>query len=259
MKNHILAIGLLLSTSTAFAAPRPDFEQKIVGGVEASIGEFPFIVSLQSASGSHFCGGSLIRKNWVLTAAHCVQGSIGRIVIGLHDRTDTKNAEIMKVKKVIAHPDYDASSTDYDFAVIELDQDSSYQPVALNSVDIQIPARDEGAPMMSTTAGWGATKEGSYGLPKTLQKVDVPLVTNEACNKSYPDKITDRMICAGYEEGGKDSCQGDSGGPLLVQNENREQILVGVVSWGYGCARPELPGVYSKVSAGFDWILKTIQ
>lgn len=259
MKNHILAMGLILSATAAFAAPKTTLEQKIVGGVEASIGEFPFIVSLQSSSGSHFCGGSLIRKNWVLTAAHCVQGTIGRIVIGLHDRTDVKNAEIMKPKQVIPHPKYDSSTTDFDYALIELDKDSNYQPITLNSSEIQIPNKGEDSQVMSTTAGWGAIKEGSYGLPKTLQKVDVPLVTAKSCNASYPTKITDRMICAGYDQGGKDSCQGDSGGPLVVENDSREQVLVGVVSWGYGCARPDLPGVYAKVNAAYSWILQTTQ
>lgn len=262
MKNHAILISLCLLATSAFAQPKATSSMKplIVGGHEASIGEFPFIVSLQSASGSHFCGGSLIKKNWVLTAAHCVQGGIGRIVIGLHDRTDTKNAEIMKTKQVIPHPQYDDSTSDWDYALIQLDHDSNFQPVAVNPVEIQIPEKGAGQPVMATTAGWGTTSEGGYSLPRLLQKVEVPLVTHAACDKAYPGQVTDRMICAGLEEGGKDSCQGDSGGPLVVEDVNTHTAyLAGVVSWGYGCARPAQYGVYSKVNAAYDWIQQTAQ
>jgi len=229
-------------------------EQKIVGGIEASIGEFPYIVSLQSSSG-HFCGGSLIRKNWVLTAAHCVKGgTIAKVVIGLHDRTNLKNAEVMKAKKIVAHPKYNSQTMDSDFALVQLDKDSAYMPVALNDVEIEIPEKADGE-ILATTAGWGTMSEGSGSLPKNLQKVEVPLVSQATCLEGYPGEVTDTMICAGFEDGGKDSCQGDSGGPLVVENDARERILVGVVSWGYGCARPNQYGVYSKVNSVKDWIL----
>jgi trypsin len=92
-----------------------------------------------------------------------------------------------------------------------------------------------------------------------LQKVDVPLVSPAMCDKGYPGEITNTMICAGLEEGGKDSCQGDSGGPLVVTDNNNQKVLVGVVSWGYGCARPGQYGVYSKVNAAYDWIMSNAQ
>lgn len=252
--SHLLVVGLIFSAGVSQAAPGK-VVGKIVGGQEASIGEFPFIVSLQSPSYGHFCGGSLIKKNWVLTAAHCVKGgTIKNVVIGLHNQKDMTNAEVIAPKRIIAHPQYDANATDYDFALIQLSRDSYHEPIDLNTAEISIP--DDGDPIMSTVAGWGTTSEGSYKLPNLLQKVDVPLVSQASCSKSYPNQITDRMICAGYAQGGKDSCQGDSGGPLVAKADDGHRYLIGVVSWGQGCARAGYPGIYSKVNFAVDWINK---
>lgn len=251
--SQALMIGLLTFTITATAQPG-QVEQKIVGGTEASIGEFPFIVSLQS--GSHFCGGSLIRKNWVLTAAHCVKGmSVKKIVVGLHDQKDLTNAEVLTPKTIIAHPLYNSRTMVYDFALIETNENSRFEPIALNPTEIAIGSDT----IMSTVAGWGTLREGSYSLPAKLQKVDVPLVSKDTCNVPYKGQIQDSMICAGYETGGKDSCQGDSGGPLIAEDANRDRYLIGVVSWGQGCARAKFFGVYAKVSSVFDWINTTAQ
>ena len=251
--KHALVIGLMTVTVSALAKPG-QIEQKIVGGVEASVGEFPFIVSLQS--GSHFCGGSLIRKNWVLTAAHCVKGgTVRKILVGLHDQKNAVNAEVLTLKTIIAHPLYNTRTMEYDYALIQTNEDSSYAPIALNPTEIGFGA-DE---IMSTVAGWGTLREGSYSLPAKLQKVDLPLVSTDECNKGYKGQIKDTMLCAGYPQGGKDSCQGDSGGPLVANDVNGDRYLIGVVSWGQGCARANYYGVYSKVSAVYDWINTTAQ
>lgn len=245
------ALALTFSLATV-QAKSGKLHSKIVGGGEASHGEFPFIVSLQTNYMGHFCGGSLIKKNWVLTAAHCVSGIIDKVVIGLHDQKNMTNVESISVKKIIPHPNYDSNTTDYDFALLELAQDSRYEPIALNTAEIDIPASN--SPIMATVAGWGATNENSYTLPNLLQKVDVPLITQQSCNNDYRGSITDRMLCAGYDRGGKDSCQGDSGGPLIANADDNQRYLIGVVSWGEGCARARKPGVYSKVSAAISWI-----
>lgn len=254
MSKRIL-VGLITAVSFSVLAGT-SFEQKIVGGVAVTKGELPFQVSIQSSSGSHFCGGSLIKPNWVLTAGHCVQGSSAmKIVVGMYNQADKKDTETFTAKKIIAHPDFNGNTLDFDYALIQLSGDSKYRPIDLNKVEIAVPEGQD--KFMVWTSGWGTTSEGSYTLPKILQKVEIPLVTQTACNAAdvYNGDITDRMICAGLPEGGKDSCQGDSGGPLFTQQASGDFSLVGVVSWGEGCARPNKYGVYSKVNVMVDWIM----
>ena len=246
-------VGKAYVEATAPAAlpvPRLAGFEKIVGGVEAAKGEFPFIVSLRGSYGGHFCGGSLIKKDWVLTAAHCVPAGIKTVVAGLYDQSQNQGVEKLAVDKVISHPDYNKQPQDYDYALVHLKTPSKFAPIALNKTEIS-------GKVDFITAGWGYTEENGE-IPNILRKVTVPFVSAETCSAAYPDSITDRMLCAGLEEGGKDSCQGDSGGPLLV-GSGAKQTLAGVVSWGEGCARPKKYGVYSKVSAAITWIESVIK
>lgn len=249
----------MTASLSTFAFADVKLGQKIVGGVEAEKGELPFQVSLQSSSGSHFCGGSLIKPNWVLTAAHCVQGSSAiKVVVGMHDQTDRTGTETFTAVKIIPHPQYSASTLDYDYALVKLSGDSTFRTAEINNEEIDLAGPEK---VMVWTSGWGTTSEGSYSLPKILNKVEIPLVTKAECNSDdvYAGDITDRMLCAGLPEGGKDSCQGDSGGPLFMKMTSGDFKIVGVVSWGIGCARPNKYGVYSKVNVMIDWIFKQIQ
>lgn len=247
--KSLAAATLLMVSLTASAKNSP----LIVGGVEATKGEFPFIVSLQNKMYGHFCGGSLIKANWILTAAHCTKGvTIETAQIGLHEMSNTTNVETFKVIKVIAHPQYNEDNMDYDYALVQIDMPSRFAPIALNTAEIDIKA---GSQIMTIAAGWGAMAETSQSVASKLQKVSVPLVDADTCTKAYSgfNAISDRMICSGYAQGGKDACQGDSGGPLVTQDATGFK-LVGVTSWGKGCARPNAYGVYSKVNAGIAWI-----
>ncbi|MEA3307339.1 MAG: serine protease, partial [Elusimicrobiota bacterium] len=171
------------------------------------------------------------------------------VMIGLHAQNVTADAEDIKQIKIVKHPKWDDDTMDYDFALIKLEKNSTYPAIKLNTV----PVKDK---VNFITAGWGTLSEGG-SVSNALMKVEVPFVSQEQCSKDYPGWVTDSMLCAGFEEGGKDACQGDSGGPLIIRNEE-STVLAGVVSWGAGCARPNQPGVYSKVSGVLDWVQETI-
>jgi trypsin len=170
-------------------------------------------------------------------------------VIGAHDRRDRGDkVEVHQAEKIIVHPKYNGITNDYDFALVKIKKESKYTPVQINRTEL------DGLNLMFTVIGWGVTREGYFRLPEKLQKVDVPNVSQKDCQASYGvDRITESMICAGYKEGLKDSCQGDSGGPM-IEYRSGVPFLVGAVSWGIGCARPEKYGVYAKVSAVQEWI-----
>merc|ERR1712086_174352 len=119
----------------------------------------------------------------------------------------------------------------------------------------------ENSKSMAVVSGWGTLKSDGK-LPDILQYVNVPLMTNADCDKTGygTSRIKPSMVCAGYAKGGKDSCQGDSGGPLVVPKSSSDDtaIIYGVVSWGAGCAEPNMPGVYARVTKFVDWIKKNM-
>jgi trypsin len=255
--SKFIFISIFVVSSFTFA-----FEQntEIVGGTDAIANEFPFQASLQYENQGHGCGGSLVASNWVLTAAHCVRGYVKEkmlVVMGLHDRSKTEVAVGFQIEEIIIHPQYGLHGLENDLALIKLQGHSVIRPIALNEDDFAVSPV---SPPKAWVSGWGMTKQGNAKLPYILQKLELPLVTKEECNKpaSYDGQIKESQLCAGFKKGGKDSCQCDSGGPLFFRSENNEFKLIGVVSYGKGCALPDKYGVYTKVSYFYDWITKTI-
>lgn len=238
---------------------------KPVNGVPAPKKSHPWQVSLGVAHianqhEAHFCGASIIDDQWILTAAHCVRGlepsdfliAAGATTLG------RKNARY-NASKVIIHPKYDKTSQDNDIALIHLRDrlltSASVRPIRLpRSIDEE-QNLVQGKYLRVT--GWGATREGGSPV-STLMMIDVPYVAREYCNdfSSYSNKVTDNMLCAGFDDfdGIKDACQGDSGGPMVAGIKGKDPVLVGIVSWGEGCARPGKYGVYSRVAVYTQWI-----
>ncbi|KAH8394902.1 hypothetical protein KR222_009436, partial [Zaprionus bogoriensis] len=233
-----------------------NIQKRIVGGQETEVHQYPWVAMLLYG-GRFYCAGSLLNDQFLLTASHCVYGfRKERISVRLleHDRKMSHLQKIdRKVAEVITHPKYNARNYDNDIAIIKLDEPVEFNEV-LHPVCMPTPGRSFKGETGIVT-GWGALKVGGP-TSDTLQEVMVPILSQEECRKSrYGNKITDNMLCGGYDEGGKDSCQGDSGGPLhIVPNGTREHQIAGVVSWGEGCAKAGYPGVYARVNRYGTWI-----
>jgi trypsin len=226
-----------------------DTTPRIVGGTQAGLNEFPAFTQLYIADGSGFvfpfCGATLISSNKVLTAAHCTIGSSASAIYALPNFYSFNDNftfdDLIQLSSKVEHPNYQADQFNNDIAVLTLSRNAS------TSTATSFALSDQLTGSAATVIGTGTTTEGGSS-PDTLRKVTVPIVSNSVCEDSYgTGSITSSMLCAGLAGGGKDSCQGDSGGPLWV-DFNGSRVQAGVVSFGDGCARPNLYGVYSRTS-----------
>ncbi|KAI5646905.1 trypsin domain-containing protein [Phthorimaea operculella] len=236
---------------------RNEGQLKVVGGTPTSRNAFPWLARLIYHK-SFGCGASLINNRYVVSAAHCIKGFMWfmfKVTFGEHDRcARLARPETRYIVKVVAH-NFTMTDLSNDISLIRLNEPVTYsytiKPVCLPGAPGRLYTGEK-----AIVSGWGATKEGGNWscIP---QEADLPVLSNEACkNTSYnATKIRDVMMCAGYPETAhKDACTGDSGGPLVTQTESRAYELIGIVSWGYGCARKGFPGVYTRVTEYLNWI-----
>jgi secreted trypsin-like serine protease len=248
LRRTIVLLAVLASLPLAPSAFAETPE--IVGGRDATR-PYPFAASLQMNDGRHFCGGSLVRAQWILTAKHCVrnrQPSSFQVMLGSPRRSQP--GTIHRIEQVIVDPNADSDSAVLKLAV----------PSTLELAGIADPStKSEWSPGdVATAIGWGTTCFLACGTTDYLQEVEVHVVSDDDCQLPYPGFNRTMEICAGELTGGKDTCQGDSGGPLMVPDPNAagKWLVFGTTWYGNGCGFPLFYGVYAKVGEGptHDWV-----
>ncbi|XP_075166395.1 trypsin beta-like [Haematobia irritans] len=256
-RKSICALLALIAITSAYGSiimPRliPDLEGRVVGGEDTTIDKYPYQVSVRIL-GSHSCGGSILNSRVVLTAAHCIYSFLGASSYSIQYGITTVggSTNVIGAERIVKHAQYDSSTINNDVALIFLSSDIPFGP---NAQPIALATADPVATTPATVSGWGTLEEDGASA-KILQQVEVLIVDRAFCRQQYNgvNMITEGMVCAAVENGGKDACQGDSGGPLVSNGE-----IVGIVSWGVGCARAEYSGVYTNVAHYRNWIESNI-
>ncbi|XP_058979552.1 trypsin alpha-like [Musca domestica] len=251
MLKLVVLLTALVASSLGAAVPEgmlPQLDGRIVGGVATTINSYPWQVSLQRF-GSHSCGGSVYSAKIIVTAAHCLQSvSASALRVRAGSTYWNSGGTLVSVAAFKNHEGYNSRTMVNDIAVIRLSSSLNFGST-IKSIALTTKAPANGA--AAVVSGWGTQQSGSSSLPTTLQYVSVDIVSQSQCSSSaygYGSEVKSTMICA-YATG-KDACQGDSGGPLVSGG-----VLVGVVSWGYGCAFANYPGVYADVAALRSWVI----
>merc|ERR1712233_71759 len=245
---------------------------RIVGGTETEVNEYPWIAAFDfsgtSGTSPGGCAATLVANNWAVTASHCFYNTEGvltvtkdtmSLVLGVHDRTGTTdtNRQVLTIEEIVLHPSYNHDTSVNDIALLKLTQSvdlNAWSPACLPTSGADFTGQN------GWVYGWGVTTEGGTLADKLLE-LEVPIVSDSVCATAMISggvTITSDMLCAGGESG-KDACGGDSGGPFTVANSTSgAHTLVGAVSFGIGCAREGLYGVYADVPYFRTWIDETI-
>ena len=250
----VVATALALPAEASAVSGR---EVKILGGLIAAPGQFPWMAGLvdasaRNASNGLYCGGSVIAPRVVLTAAHCLDevrpGDLDVVVGRTRISTDT-DGERVDVTQIVKHPGWDSARLSNDLALLQLARPVSAPAIGLPGPEHAALAQP-GA--RTLTSGWGATAEGG-AASDDLRYVRLTIRSPSACGTFYGPLDDATQLCARAIRTGQDSCQGDSGGPLFAE-EGTGARLLGIVSYGRGCGRRLIPGVYTRVAGFSDWI-----
>ena len=244
--------------------PLPGGTLNIIGGTATTIAEHPWQVALLDARvtdayDSQFCGGTLVDRWWVVTAAHCMLGESAEnvdVLIGTANLGNVTGAQRIRVAEIIIHPRYNDFTSDSDIALLRLSSPAADTHTRLPVIDDPALANPG---VTATVSGWGTTiNDSPSSAPEVLRDVDLPIVSLATANATvaYSGSLTANMLPAGLAAGGKDSCQGDSGGPLTVPSPvGPGRMLAGVVSFGEGCGLPNAYGIYTRVSSFREFVL----
>ncbi|XP_067005298.2 venom serine protease [Anabrus simplex] len=256
--------GVFLCNITAIA-PTPTCncgwkkQNRIVGGKETGVNEYPFMAGLvDKVKRQLYCGCTIINKYYVLTAAHCLVRRIPQnltVLVGDHDITtgaDTAASRLYQATNFIANAGYDTVSQANDIALVRVQgpilMSPEVMPVCLPFRYRQFSFTKETV----TVLGWGSTRYGA-ATSNVLMGTDLIVISPAECTSAYGDTVTTKQICTFNQ--GKDACQSDSGGPVLWQDKETGRVyLAGVISYGIGCATSR-PGVNTRVTSYLDWIL----
>ncbi|XP_006800404.1 coagulation factor VII [Neolamprologus brichardi] len=230
---------------------------RIVGGTVCPKGECPWQVLLMY-KGKGFCGGAIYKPTWIITASHCMEDievQFLKVIAGEHDIMVNESTEqLIQVAEIIMHENYVSSTADNDIALLRLASPIIYTQYA---VPVCLPTWNLSTRVLwmirlHTVSGWGRRSENGP-TAQILRRLKVPRIRTQDCVDESGVVLTQNMFCAGYIEGRQDSCKGDSGGPLVTQYKTTT-FLLGIVSWGKGCARPGNYGIYTRVSNYLEWI-----
>ncbi len=266
--TRLLFLALIFFSHTAFAADDDiksydtvEYTTKILGGVAAQEGDWPWIVALLRSSvpdiyNAQFCSGALIDDTWVLTAAHCVKGKTSaeiNVAVGAFDLNSYSGGRI-SVRNIYMHPGYDANLFQNDIALIELNLPSASPKLPLFAGESRENVLPSLLGTMLTAVGWGmADGTSSWYYPSQLRQLNLPVVDNSYCNNTYSNHLLASQLCAGYSHG-RDVCNGDSGGALVALIDNT-WVHAGLVSYGAPCADYfGRYGVYTRTSEYIDFI-----
>lgn len=244
---------------------------RVVGGTESTPGQWPWMAAIflhGNKRTEFWCGGSLIGKRHILTAAHCTrdtrqkpfnprQFTVRLGDIDLRKDDEPSNPETYNVVEIKAHPRFSRVGFYNDIAILILDRDVRKSKYVIPLCLPEEHLSEKFTNQRPTVVGWGTTYYG--GKESAIQRqAELPVWRNEDCDQAYFQPINENFICAGYTDGGKDACQGDSGGPLMLRKDNR-WMQIGIVSFGNKCGEPGYPGVYTRVTQYLDWIKQNMQ
>ena len=252
------ALLLTLAASAAGVVSDGSRNVKILGGAVAAPGQFPWMAALVDSSARRavdgtFCGGTLIAPRVILTAAHCVEGTAAEeldAVLGRTQLSHDEDGQRIHVTRIVRYPDYDSHTVLGDVALLELAEVAPVAPLAIaHPAEAALAA--PGSHVMTT--GWGTTREGGRKISDELRFVRLVTRAHGACDRVYGPIQGSSQLCIGSPRAGEDTCQGDSGGPVLA-GPDEDPRLVGTVSYGRGCGRKGIPGVYTRVSHYAAWI-----